>query len=316
MRAEARMLPELFLERLRHIIPSSRWDAVVNTFTRPKPTTFRVNTLKASPRVVWEQLAAEGFQLQRVPWYSDATILRSGRLRELQETAWYRDGSIYVQSLSSMLPPIVLDPQPGEMVLDIAAAPGSKTTQMACLMRGEGRIIANDNNRVRFFKLRANLQQQSAKNVELALYDGAIFGRQRPETFHRVLADVPCTAEGRFLASEPKSFGFWKPIKIREMVRKQKQLLASAILSLRSGGTLVYSTCTFAPEENEEIVHWALARWGEVIALEPITLPFANWLPGLRRWDKHVFDPSIERARRILPTDEMEGFFLARFRKK
>ena len=316
MRAEARELPALFLERLRRIIPSSRWDAIANTFTSPPPTTFRVNAFKTTPEAVREQLAAAGFHVERVPWYPDAMILRRGRLRDLQETALYAGGALYVQGLSSMLPPLVLAPQPGETVLDIAAAPGSKTTQMSCLMRGEGRIVANDNNRVRFFKLRANIALQGAGNVETTLFDGALFGRRQPESFDRVLADVSCSAEGRFQVSEPKSYRFSKPVKIREMVRKQKQLRFSGIGALLPGGALVYSTCTFAPEENEGVVDWALEKFAGRLALEPITLGVSNCASGLTAWEDERFHPSLALARRILPTADMEGFFIARLRKQ
>jgi 16S rRNA (cytosine1407-C5)-methyltransferase len=316
MRAQLRELPELFLERLRRILPSSRWDATVNTFAAPKPTTFRVNPFKATAEAVRDELAGYGFHVERVSWYPEAMIVRRGRLRELQETAFYRSGAIYVQSLSSMVPPLALDPRPGETVLDLTAAPGSKTTQMSCLMRGEGRLVANDNNRVRFFKLRANVLQQAARNVELSLRPGEAFGRVQPGAFDRVLADVPCSAEGRFDLREPKSFRFWKPAKIREMVRKQKRLLASGIAALRPGGVLVYSTCTFAPEENEAVIHWALERFGETMALEPIRVGCSNAASGLASWDGVPFHPSLKLACRLLPTADMEGFFVARLRKR
>ena len=308
----AERLPEPFLERLRRIIPAARWEAALQTFAQPHPTTFRVNTLKRSADAVREQLTGDGFRLERVPWYPDAFILRSGRLRDLQGTVLYRSGALYVQSLSSMLPPLALDPQPGETVLDIAAAPGSKTTQMSCLMRGQGRLVANDHHKVRFFKLKANVELQWATNVRLTLHDGLFFGRRQPGAFDRVLVDAPCTSEGRFRIAAPKSYRFWKPAKIRDMVHKQKPLLYSAITALRPGGALVYSTCTFAPEENEGVIQWALEKFGEAIALEPIELDVANWTAGLAQWEQTAFHPSMHLARRILPTDDMEGFFLAR----
>ncbi len=310
------LLPPIFIERLRKIIPSGQIQTVLRTFEHPKPTTFRVNTLKTTPEAVKEQLVAEGFKLERVAWYHDAMILRGGRLRELQETTLYQNGTIYVQSLSSMLPPLVLAPQPGESILDIAAAPGSKTTQMACLMRGEGRIVANDSNRIRFFKLKANLTQQAAVNVEATLYYGEMFGKRHPGAFDRVLVDVPCTTEGRFETSDPKTYRFWQPRKIHEMVRKQRRLLVSAIEALRPGGVLVYATCTFAPEENEGIVSIVLEQFGDAVALEPINLQFSNTLPGLTSWERYRFDPSMKLARRVFPTEEMEGFFLAKLRKR
>ena len=205
---------------------------------------------------------------------------------------------------------------PSTMLALGTAAPGSKTTQIACLMQGRGRLVANDNNKVRFFKLRANLQMQGAGFVETTLRYGEAFGREHPNTFDRVLADVPCSAEGRFDVNDPKSFGFWKPMKVREMARKQKRLLWSAIQTLKAGGTLVYSTCTFAPEENELIINWALKKFGNAIRVEPITLDLSNVSSGLAGWDKITFDPSVKLVRRILPVPEMEGFFLAKISKQ
>jgi 16S rRNA (cytosine1407-C5)-methyltransferase len=288
-----------------------------------------------------EKLEHQGFRLEKVSWYPDAFLLRGGRLRDLQETEAYRKGEIYVQSLSSMIPPLVLDPQPGERVLDLTAAPGSKTTQMACLMKGEGEIIANDNNRIRFFKLKANVELQGAAPVKLMMKHGELFGRDFPESFDRVLLDAPCSAEGRFQVREPASFRYWKPAKIKEMARKQKNLILSALRALRPGGTLVYSTCTFAPEENEEVLNWTVGKLGDQIEIEnvgersprayrpvgpearrpeggatPPLQQISNRMSGLTQWELERFHPSVRQAIRILPTPQMEGFFLARIHKK
>jgi len=316
MRSEVQKLPELFLARLRRIIPSKKWDQTANTFAESKPTTFRINTLKASVPILKEKLEHQGFRLEKVPWYPEAFILREGRLRELQETEAYQRGEIYVQNLSSMIPPLVLAPEPGEKILDLTAAPGSKTTQLASLMKGEGEITANDNNQIRFFKLKANVELQGAGNVELRMLPGEIFGRRYPDTFDRILLDAPCSAEGRFDIREPASYKYWKPAKIKEMARKQKNLLISALRALRPGGVLVYSTCTFAPEENEGVLNWAFGKFGDQIQLEKIKLPLTNQMPGFLQWEKENFQPSLRGAVRILPTSDMEGFFVARLRKR
>ncbi len=316
MPSDAHDLPAQFLARLQRLIPSSRWSRTLRTFTTPRPTTFRVNTLAAPVREIREALVAQGFRLEPVAWYPEAFVLREGRLRDLQATDLYREGTIYVQSLSSMLPPLVLDPQPGETVLDLTAAPGSKTTQMACLMRGEGRIIANDNNRVRGYKLQANIALQRARNVEVTCRFGEAFGYRHPAQFDRVLLDAPCSAEGRFQAQEPASHRYWSLRKIHEMARKQRRLLAAALTALRPGGVLVYSTCTFAPEENEAILHDALERSAGLVGVEAVTLGLANWMPGLAIWEGRPFHPGVRRAVRILPTDDIEGFFIARLRKR
>ena len=325
MRSEVQRLPELFLERLKRLVPRQKWDETANTFAEAKPTTFRVNTLKVGagfPRPqgavttpLQERLEHLGFRLEKVPWYPDAFILRGGRLRELQETEIYQKGEIYVQGLSSMIPPLVLHPQPGETILDLTAAPGSKTTQIACLMKGEGRILANDNNRVRFFKLKANVDPQGTKNVELSLRPGELFGRDSPETFDRILLDAPCSAEGRFNVREPATYKYWKLAKIKEMARKQKNLIISAVRALKPGGVLVYSTCTFAPEENESVLNWLIGKFETAIQIEKIHLPLTNQAPGLAQWESENFHPAIRAAVRILPTATMDSFFLARIRK-
>ncbi len=311
MRSEVQKLPELFLERLKRIIPSQKWDTVANTFTEQTPTTFRVNSLKTSPVVLQEKLEHQGFRLEKVFWYPEAFILQGGRLRELQETEAYKKGEIYVQGLSSMIPPLILNPQPGERVLDLTAAPGSKTTQMACLMKGEGEIVANDNNRIRFFKLKANVDGQGARNVKLTMKYGESFGREEPEGFDRILLDAPCSAEGRFQIREPASYRYWKPAKIKEMVRKQRGLIFSALAALKVGGILVYSTCTFAPEENEGMLDWALKKFGASVEIQKIKPPFPNHMPGLTQWEDKAFHPSVREAIRVLPTPIMEGFFIA-----
>jgi 16S rRNA (cytosine1407-C5)-methyltransferase len=317
MRSEIKNLPEVFLERFKKIVPQGKFDQLANTFCEPKPATFRVNTLKTSREVVREKLEAAGnLRVEPVSWYGDAFILREGRLRELQETDVYKNGEIYVQNLSSMIPPIVLEPAPGERILDLTAAPGSKTTQIACLMNGEGEIVANDNDKVRFFKLKATTELQGAQNVKLSLRYGESFGREFPESFDRVLLDAPCSAEGRFNTREPASFGYWKPRKVDEMARKQRKLLFSTLSALRPGGVLVYSTCTFAPEENEAVLNMALKKFGESIEMEAVRLLFTNQMPGLGSWEGEQFHPSVRKSVRILPSSQMEGFFVARIIKR
>lgn len=316
MPSDAHALPGEFLARLRLLIPSSRWSRTLRTFATSRPTTFRVNTLAAPVREIREALVAKGFRLEPVTWYREAFVLRGARLRDLQATDAYQRGAVYVQSLSSMLPPLILDPQPGETVLDLTAAPGSKTTQMACLMHGEGRIVANDNHRVRSYRLKANVALQQARNVEVTCRFGETFGYRHPAQFDRVLLDAPCSAEGRFQVQEPASYRYWSLRKIHEMARKQRRLLAAALTALRPGGVLVYSTCTFAPEENEAILHDALERSAGLVDVETVSLGLANWMPGLAAWEGRPFHPSLRRAVRILPTDDMEGFFIAKLRRR
>jgi len=315
VRSEVRSLPQLFLERLKKIIPSQKFDAVANFFTESKPTTFRINSLKTSREEVRKNLEQQGFRLASASWYPDAFMLREGRLRELEKTESYLKGEIYVQNLSSMISPLVLGPKPGERVLDLTAAPGSKTTQMACLM-GEGQIIANESDQIRCAKLKANLELQGAKNVEVILGYGESIGKKFPEYFDRVLLDAPCSAEGRFSVRKPSSYKYWSLKKVYEVAKIQKKLLFSGIAALKKGGVLVYSTCTFAPEENEGVLNEALEKFGEATEIEPVHFSIPNQMMGLTSWEGKKFHTSLKKAIRVLPTFEMEGFFVARLRKK
>ncbi|MBI2870953.1 MAG: RsmB/NOP family class I SAM-dependent RNA methyltransferase [Candidatus Omnitrophica bacterium] len=315
MHKSSHSLPPLFLDRLREIFPRGRYEASVRLFASERPLTFRANRLKETPERLREELKSQGFHLGRVSWYPDAFILPQELTRDLQRAPAYQEGRLYIQGLSSMVPALILDPKPGEDVLDLTAAPGSKTTQLAALMGGEGGILANDNNRVRFFKLKANVELMGARNVSLMCAYGEGLGRKFPGRFDRVLVDAPCSAEGRFDTNEPRTYRFWKPAKVREMARKQTRLLFSGLKALKAGGRLVYSTCTYAPEENEGVLDKVITRMNGEVELEDLKLPFPNWMRGLKGWEGKTFHPTVEKAVRILPTHEMEGFFIAAFRR-
>jgi 16S rRNA (cytosine1407-C5)-methyltransferase len=130
-----------------------------------------------------------------------------------------------------------------------------------------------------------------------------------------VLLDAPCSSEAKFSTLNPKSYAFWSPRKIKESQKLQKRLILSAWESLRPGGRLLYSTCSFAPEENEAVLDFLLKKRGDAEIL-PLELPVTNLMKGLEAWEKKRFDPAVTRARRILPTEEMDGFFLALIKKK
>lgn len=311
-----RNLPEPFLNKLRQVLPTNYWDKALKTFSQEKPTTFRVNTLKLSPSQVRQELEPLGLKIESVPWYRDAFILRKGRQRDLEDADCYGKGGIYIQGLSSMIPPLVLQPQPGEEVLDLTAAPGSKTTQSAVLMRNEGFITANDENSVRLEKLKANAEKQGVKNLELLpAGDGGMVWKEHYERFDRVLLDAPCSSEGRFLLDTPSTFGYWKEDTNRKMAKEQRRLFKSAYLSLKPGGTMVYSTCTFAPEENEGVLQWAVETYPDTLELEDISVTLPYHSRGLTSWGGVKFHPSVAKSVRILPGPDIEGFFVARLRK-
>jgi 16S rRNA C967 or C1407 C5-methylase (RsmB/RsmF family) len=220
------------------------------------------------------------------------------------------------KGLSSMVPALVLDPQPGEKVLDLAAAPGSKTTQLSCLMNNQGSVTANDENPIRLEKLKANLDRQGALNVELLPPgDGGMVWKNRYESYDRVLLDAPCSAEGRFRSDIHSTYGYWKEDTNRKMAKLQRRLLKSAVLSLKVGGTLVYSTCTFSPEENEGVLQWALETYENALAVEKINIPLPPFTSGLPGWEDLKFDSQVVHSVRILPGPDIEGFFAVRMKK-
>lgn len=309
-------LPDAFLERMKEIFPPAHFVRLMHTFTEKKPTTFRINTLKANRREIAGRLKQEGMRLERVPWYEDAFILRNCGKKELMEVALYKEGALYIQGLASMIPPLVLNPSANDIVLDLTAAPGSKTTQMAVMMENKGKIVAVELVKDRFFKLLSNLKEQGVINTQAVMGNGETTWFKYAECFDKVLLDAPCSTEGRFDTTNPKTFLFWKEKKIREMVRKQKRLLFSAIHSLKTGGSLVYSTCTYAPEENEGVVNWALTRFSGKLNLMKISLGIPNVMPGLNEWNKDKFLPEMCYSLRVLPTADMEGFFICLIHKK
>ncbi|MDE1464269.1 RsmB/NOP family class I SAM-dependent RNA methyltransferase [Spartinivicinus poritis] len=327
-------LPEAFIKRLQQIVPPQQLASVLESFYQIKPTSFRINTLKSDPEQVKQQLQDEGFDLQPVAWFNQAFTIPNEQRRALTESNAFYQGEIYIQSLSSMLAPIELAPQPGETVLDLAAAPGGKTLQMACMMNNQGALSAVEPVKSRFFKLKANLEQQGASMVKTYLTDGRTVGGKCPERFDRVLLDAPCSSESRFSQLTPKSWSHWSLKKVKEVAKKQKKLLLSALYSLKPRGIMLYSTCSFSPEENEAIVNHILKKFGEAVILEPLQLSInrlqvpANNLqahsstsipleiqPGLTEWNQKSLHPELANSTRVLPNKVMDGFYLCKLKK-
>ena len=309
-------LPEEFAQRLQQIIPSERFADCWTSFTRPMATSFRINSLRGRTEDVTAELTQAGFDLLPLAWNADAFSVPDDQRRALTDSTACAEGRIYIQNPSSMIPPLALDPQPGEEVLDLAAAPGGKTLHMAALMENRGRIGAVEVVRNRFFRLRSTLERGNAQIVQTYMKDGTRVWRQCPERFDRVLLDAPCSGEGLFQMDQPQTFAYWGKKKRAEMVRKQRRLLYSAVRSLKPGGTLVYSTCTFAPEENEAVVQHALEQFGDALAVRDIELHLDAMQPGLSEWQGAAFCPPLRAARRIVPDGVMEGFFICKLYKR
>lgn len=304
-----------FIERLHTLLGPETARSICDGLTQPSACTFRVNTLKITPEALLAQLAPLQLSIQPAPILPNAFYVPHTERERLTHAAAHEAGLLYIQSLSSMLAAHVLDPQPGEEILDLTAAPGSKTTQIACMMQNQGRIAAVEQSKPRFFKLKENLARQGVTCCDVYLKDGRTVWRHCPERFDRVLLDAPCSSEARINPNDPNSLRYWSVDKIKAMARKQRALLRSAWRALKPGGVLVYSTCTFSPEENELQIEKLLKTFGDAVQIESLSLPKDIAQPGITQWKNKSLSLDIQNAARILPSTLFSGFFICRICK-
>ncbi len=278
-----------FIEKVQKMFGPKHVRVLQHLYSKP-PTTFRINVLKASPNEVLKSLKLLGFGIKPGPIVNSYIVDKQPQNLALSETQQFEQGLIYIQRLSSMVPVTMLQPQEGERILDMCAAPGSKTTQIAEMTKGMAQIIAADNNKERIYKLESNLQKYgvhadviTASGEELP-YKHSMF----IDYFDRILIDAPCSNEGMICITDPDTYKYWNPKLPKRISKLQKKLVAAAIKMLKAEGTLVYSTCTFSKEENENIVIWVLDNYKEMSLLE---------------------------VKKILPDGNFTGFFAAKFLK-
>lgn len=314
--SELAPLPAAFVARLEQIVPGQHLPAALASFAAVKPTALRANTQLTTAGAVYAALCSANFTPTALPWYGAGFWVPAAQRTLLVHSDLFDAGHIYVQDQSSMLAALALGARPDECILDLAAAPGGKTLLLAAEMEGRGNLVAVDAVKRRYFRMRANLVHHGAAFVEAHLMDGRGAGRRWPQRFDRVLLDAPCSSEARFTRHDPASWSHWSARKIKEAARKQKQLLGAAINALRPGGTLLYCTCSFAPEENEVVVNSQLRYFANEVEVAQLILPVANTMPGLTSWQTKSLHPTLEQAIRILPTDAMDGFFLCKLVKR
>ena len=300
---ETNLTPHEYFAPFSQIIPD--FSAFCRKLSDPLPVHLRINSLKATVRETRSRLEQQGISLVKenhLPLvYRGENISQPGHLLE------FSLGHLHSQALSSVLAPLVLEPKPGEVVLDLCAAPGGKTSLLAELMENRGIIVANDRNPNRLISLRANLKRLGVTNTIIVRYPGQHFPKRFG--FDRILVDVPCSAEGTLRAGPKGTFrqATWASEKL---TRLQRDLLLRAFDLLVVGGTLVYSTCTYSPEENESVVQYLIEN--RPAEIQPIGLDLPH-SPGLDQWKDISYDPSIKHCWRIYPHQlDTVGFFLAR----
>lgn len=304
-------LPPEFIENLSAQYQPKIFEQILSGFMVERPVTLRANRLKTDIRTVMELFRAQNIKHERVGWYQDALIIRNKREKDFETHQLFQEGHIYLQSLSSMIPPLVLAPEPGMKLLDLTAAPGSKTTQLAAFMKNEGYILANELNQIRAERLKFNIERQGASIVEVRVGDG-----KRPEPywnefFDAVLLDAPCSGVGLFEMGHSQTYRGWSLRTVNQLAKEQRKLIETAFRALKPGGILVYSTCTLMREENEANIAWALERFGSQVSLEKIDLIMANAVTQPVK-----IDNQSNSALRIIPTELYEGFFIAKLRKR
>lgn len=302
-------LPTDFITRFNEILPQAD---IAKAFEPKQFYSFRINTLKTNKEDALAELKKLGVYVE--PWaaYPFAVITNENDANVIKSSILVSNGVIYPQSLQSMLPVVVLNPEKGDKILDLCAAPGSKTGQIAMHLAGTGQLTANEPIRDRFYKLKAVMDLIGA-NVELTMVDGRRF-QPRNGLFDKVLVDAPCSSEGRFCLNDPKSVGYWSVRKVHEAAHKQKGLLLNASRLVNPGGVLVYSTCTYAPEENEGVIDWLL-RKDPTLSLQTIKLPDVSTYPALLKWQDKDFNPAVAGTMRVFPDAKCEGFFIAKLVK-
>lgn len=304
-----RRLPKDFMEEIYESFSPVTVDKILLGMTDDRFLTLRVNSLKYNIQDLMRYFREVNIKFERVPFYSDALIIKNAREKDIQKLDVYEKGYVYFQSLSSMIPPLVLNPKEGERVLDMTAAPGSKTTQMACLMNNKGSILANELDKIRCERLKYNVAMQGASIIEVINGRGEKLGDNYEERFDKVLLDAPCSGEGRFIATSPMTYKNWSKKQVADLVKLQKKLFASGYKALKPGGTMVYSTCTINKDENEFILNWALENFD--VKIEKIELEIRDSISGFNEG----IDKSINKSIKILPSKAMEGFFVAKFMK-
>nr|WP_256441155.1 MULTISPECIES: 16S rRNA (cytosine(1407)-C(5))-methyltransferase RsmF [unclassified Tatumella] len=301
--------PEDFLSQMQQLLPDGQqFSAFKALCHQPLRRSIRVNTLKISVADFLALVADYDWQLSPVPWCEEGFwISRTDESLPLGSVAEHLNGLFYIQEASSMLPVSALfahsiDPR---YVMDMAAAPGSKTTQIAARMQDQGMILANEYSASRVKVLHANISRCGVSRAAITHFDAAVFGPALPEQFDAILLDAPCSGEG-VIRKDPRALKNWSLSSCRQIAATQQQLLESAFHALKPGGTLVYSTCTLNRLENQQVVNQLLASYPqavEVIALN--TLFEGASQAATREGYLHVFPQYFDS----------EGFFVACLRK-
>lgn len=303
-------IKEKFAERYRSLL-GKKYDVFIKySLTFPRRS-LRVNTLKISVEELKKRLEKK-WELTQIPWCKQGFWIRhkKGDRRDIGNLIEHQLGFFHVQESASMIPPLVLEPKPHELVLDMCASPGSKSTQIAIMMKNSGLLVTNDYKGMRLKPLGINLQKAGLTNTLTTLMDG---NRFKGFQFDRILVDAPCSGTGTIRKSL-KTLKIWNPNMIKRLSMTQKSLIETGFNNLKKEGIIVYSTCSMEPEENEEVVSYLLEKYDNA-KIQEIVLPINRSKP-IRSFNNKKYHKDVDKCLRIWPQDnDTEGFFVARIKK-
>lgn len=312
------LLKPLLEQRMKELL-GKEFQEYLKTIKKEPPKSIRCNTLKISPEKLIEKLNKKGWKTKQPFKKFPEIIIIENSLGpgEIGRSIEHLLGYYYVQEIASTLPIIALNPKKGDFVLDLCAAPGSKTTQAAAKMENKGTIIANEVSLGRVKILASNTERCGATNVIITKQEGSLLCKKLKDkrfSFDKILLDAPCSGEGTLRTSKMTS-KMWSINTVKKLSKVQKNLLIHALEILKVGGEIVYSTCTHSPEENESIVDFALKKFQDKIEIEEIKLPI-KFRKGLTKWKDWEYDEEVLKCCRIYPQDnDTEGFFLTKMKK-
>jgi len=308
--AEEIEFKEKFIERYSKLTNFEEFKKYSLSFLR---RSIRVNTLKISVDELKKRLSKD-WELEQIPWCREGFWIEhkgEEKRRDIGNLIEHTLGYFYVQEAASMIPPIVLNPKPDEKILDIASSPGSKATQIAQYMENTGILIANDYKGDRMKPLAINMQRMGITDSIITLMQGRFF---KDFKFDRILVDAPCSGTGTIRKSL-KTLRIWNPNMVKRLAGTQRQLLETAFNNLKSGGAIVYSTCTLEPEEDEAVVSYLLDKYPNS-KLEEINLKGLKRSPAVLEFDGIKYNPEARKCLRIWPQDnDTEGFFVSKIKK-
>ena len=289
-----RFLEEMLLKQYGEDIAKQ----IISGYQKQRYVTLRVNTIKSSVKEIENVLIKNNIEFEHISWNENALIIKNVREDRIKEMDIFRDGKIYLQSLSSMIPAVILEPKAQENILDMAAAPGGKTTQIAAITNNQCMITACEKNKIRADRLKYNLEKQGVRCTNVMLEDA----RKLSDffSFDKILLDAPCSGsgtEGIFNKSFSKDL-------IDRSSKVQTELLIKALKILKPGNEMVYSTCSILRQENEDILNSVLHK----ISAEIVPINIDVNIPKL--------DTTINGTLCVAPNELYEGFFVAKIKKK